>query len=101
MKVVATWIGGTTALVRGSTWPSAWAARLRLDQGEGGGMEESGSWDRESEADSSDAGRRRDNLGRPGRFPDVVTTPEPRRPRKSIRDYVVHLHESCVKAWFM
>jgi hypothetical protein len=40
-------------------------------------MEESGSWDRASEADSSDAGRRRDNLGRPGRFPDVVTTLAP------------------------
>ena len=38
MKVVARWIGGTTALVTGSTAPIAWAARLRFDQE--GGIEE-------------------------------------------------------------
>src|SRR5215208_6014340 len=33
MKVVARWIGGTTALVTGSTAPIAWTARLRFDHG--------------------------------------------------------------------
>jgi hypothetical protein len=33
--VVATWIGGTTAFVIGSTWPNACAARLFFDQWRG------------------------------------------------------------------